>query len=82
MGRIKGTHIKRATKAILSKHKGEFTADFTKNKEILNKIQPIQKKFRNSIAGYLSRIVKKQQEEEKKKRKKKAAVQGDNNQEI
>lgn len=60
MSRIKGTVIKRATKELLKKNKGKFTADFEENKKKLAKLIG-QKKMRNSIAGYLARLLKKQQ---------------------
>ncbi len=61
MSRIKGTIIKRATKELLKKYPEKFVKDFDANKKKLARDIP-QKKMRNSIAGYLARIVKKQQE--------------------
>ena len=60
MGRIKSTPIKRVTHTIMGLHGEEFTKDFEKNKEIVNKlIYTKSKKLRNIIAGYTTRIVKK-----------------------
>jgi len=61
MGRIKGTVIKRATKELMKEHPEEFTDDFEQNKKVVGKYVE-QKKFRNSIAGYITRIIKKQKE--------------------
>ncbi len=65
MGRIKGTIIKRATRELLEEHAEEFTPDFEHNKKIV-KGYVKQKKFRNSIAGYISRLVKKKQKGKKR----------------
>lgn len=58
MGRIKGTLIKRTTKELLKKNPGAFSEDFEHNKKEVGKYVE-QKKIRNSIAGYISRLVKK-----------------------
>lgn len=69
MGRIKGTIIKRATRELLKKYPGEFTADFTENKKLV--VQYVkQKKFRNSIAGYITRLMRKQKAEAEEKAEK------------
>jgi small subunit ribosomal protein S17e len=60
MGRIKGTLIKRTTKELLKKHKSLFTADFDHNKKVIYKMLPTQKKYRNSIAGFIARIMKRE----------------------
>jgi len=59
MSRIKGTAIKRATFEFLKKYPEMFTDDYEKNKRKL-KDTVKNKKMRNSIAGYLARLVKKQ----------------------
>ena len=64
MGRIKGTLVKRTAKSMLLKHKEEFTASFEENKKALARIMPIQKKIRNSVAGYIARIVKREKGKE------------------
>ncbi len=69
MGRIKGTLVKRVTKSLLKQHNDKFSADFTANKKVLSSLMPTtksQKKIRNSVAGYISRIVKKQTPKSKK----------------
>lgn len=59
MGRIKTTPIKRITTDLHSQHGNEFTNNFEKNKEIVDKVTDINsKKIRNVIAGYITRLVK------------------------
>lgn len=67
MGRVKGTIIKRATRDLLKKCPNEFTIDFIENKKIVTKYVK-QKKFRNSIAGYITRLIRKQKTEENRKK--------------
>jgi len=63
MGRVKSLAIKRTTRKLLAGYPDLFTTDFEKNKQILNKILETNKKNRNSIAGYLVRLVKKKNKE-------------------
>ncbi|MBN1157692.1 30S ribosomal protein S17e [Candidatus Woesearchaeota archaeon] len=61
MGRIKTVPIKRATMEVLENNSDMFTADFEKNKEVVNSLLDIKsKKIRNMIAGYVTRLKKKQ----------------------
>ena len=61
MGRIKTTLIKRVTNKLIEEHKSEFSTDFSKNKVVVEKLLDVEsKKFRNIIAGYITRIIKKQ----------------------
>ena len=60
MGRIKGTLVKRSTKDLLIRDKSAFTSDFELNKKAVSLAVPgISKKIRNSIAGYITRLLKK-----------------------
>jgi small subunit ribosomal protein S17e len=68
MGRIKGTIVKRTAKEVMAKFKSEVSPDFEKNKQFLKRID-MQKKTRNSVAGYIARKVKKEIEKENKKNK-------------
>ena len=68
MGRIKGTIIKRTTKELLKKYPNDFTADFAENKKLVAQYVK-QKKFRNSIAGYIARLVKKEKQAEGENKK-------------
>jgi len=66
MGRIKGTLVKRSARELLVVHKERFTSSFEENKKAVGEILPeVQKKLRNSIAGYIARI-KKREERSKK----------------
>jgi ribosomal protein S17E len=60
MGRIKPQNIKRITKRLVKEHGAEFKKDFQENKEIVKRFAEIPcKKIRNSVVGYVTRIVKK-----------------------
>ena len=61
MSRINGTAIKRATFEFLKKYPERFTDSYEKNKVKL-KDTVKNKKMRNSISGYLARLIKKQKE--------------------
>ena len=59
MGRIKLQLVKRTTRALMKMHGDEFQADFGKNKEIINKYTTVSnKKLRNNMAGYATKLVK------------------------
>jgi len=59
MGRIKTQLVKRVTKQLLASHEQSFTEDFVKNKEVLNTLAKFQSsKIRNTVAGYLTRLVR------------------------
>ena len=68
MGRVKGTLIKRVSRELIEKYPDKFTSNFEKNKKVVNQILTTYKRFRNSITGYVTRLVK--MAEEKKKDKK------------
>ena len=59
MGRVKSLPIKRATKELLEKSPTLFTKNFEENKRMVRKVVEADKKTQNSIAGYLTRLVKK-----------------------
>jgi len=58
MGRIKSLPIKKTTLELIEKYPTLFSDDFEKNKTVINKIVEADKKKRNSIAGYITRLVK------------------------
>ncbi len=59
MGRIKTQLIKRTTEQLMARYTGQFTEDFTANKELVNKFVSVYStKLRNTIAGYLTRLVR------------------------
>jgi small subunit ribosomal protein S17e len=62
MGRVKPLPIKRTTKELLEKYPELFSDDFEKNKKIVAKVVEADKKTRNSISGYLARLVKKEKQ--------------------
>ncbi|HLC95994.1 MAG TPA: 30S ribosomal protein S17e [Candidatus Nanoarchaeia archaeon] len=60
MGRIKTALTKRLTHELMEKYGGEFTSEFNKNKEVVNKLVSVSsKKLRNIIAGYATRLKRK-----------------------
>ncbi len=64
MGRVKSTFVKTSSKKIYGSGKEEFTDNFEKNKEIVNKYATIpSKKMKNSVVGYITRLVKKEKTE-------------------
>ena len=68
LGRIKTVLVKRITKQLVKEHKDEFSEDYKKNKEVVDKYAIIKSpKIRNVIAGYAARLVK-QSKEDKQKR--------------
>lgn len=61
MGRIKTTLIKRTGEELLKIYPDKFSEDFEDNKKILPEVTELHsKKFKNVIAGYITRLVKKQ----------------------
>lgn len=57
MGRIKTTFIKNIGNDLFSKHSEEFSRDFSKNKETVDKFLIVKsKKMRNIIAGYMTSL--------------------------
>ena len=59
--------IKRATRKLLEKYMNLFTDDFEKNKLVLTDLLDVDKKTRNSIAGYITRLIKKESKKDNKK---------------
>ncbi|MEK6860853.1 MAG: 30S ribosomal protein S17e [Nanoarchaeota archaeon] len=64
MGRIKTTLVKRTSKKLLVEYPDRFSPDFEKNKPIVHELLPrINKKMRNIVAGYVTRLVKQHQKQ-------------------
>ncbi|UCD20909.1 MAG: 30S ribosomal protein S17e [archaeon] len=59
MGRIKSTAIKRKARKLVEEKPEVFDKDFEKTKKILKDIMGSDKKTRNKIAGYVTRLKKK-----------------------
>lgn len=59
MGRIKTKLIKRVTQDLMEAHGEKGKEDFVDNKKLVDKyVDTSSKKIRNSIAGYVTRLVK------------------------
>ena len=59
MGRIKTLLVKRIAEKLVKMHAQEFSAEFEKNKEMVEKYTNVSsRKMRNVIAGYTARLVK------------------------
>ena len=59
MGRIKTQMIKRLAFKLLAKHSVELKDNFSDNKKIVQALMtPASKKVRNSVAGYVTRLIK------------------------
>ena len=59
MGRIKTLLVKRIAKKLIKVHAQEFTSEFNKNKELVERYTNVaSSKMRNIIAGYTARLVK------------------------
>lgn len=59
MGRIKTVLVKRIAKKLIKEHAGEFSQEFDKNKELIEKYTNVASpKLRNVIAGYAARLVR------------------------
>jgi small subunit ribosomal protein S17e len=62
MGRIKTQQIKRITFELIKKHRDSFKKDFEENKKIVEGFVEIRsKKLRNTIAGYVTRLMQKEE---------------------
>ena len=69
MGRIKTTLIKRVAMRLLQEHRDSLAEDFEENKRIVAQLTDISsKKFRNAVAGYITRKIKKEKEDESEKK--------------
>ena len=59
MGRIKTLLVKRVAKKLVKIYPQQFTSEFNKNKEFVEKYTNVDSsKLRNLIAGYTARLVK------------------------
>lgn len=59
MGRVKSLAVKRTTRKLLQEYPNLFTEDFEYNKKLVGKIIETDKRTRNAIAGYITRLVRK-----------------------
>ena len=60
MGRIKTKMIKRLTFELIKRHRDRFTTLFEENKKVVREYlgDDSSKKIRNSVAGYVTRLMK------------------------
>ena len=59
MGRIKTQLIKRVSNELINLHREELKESFEDNKIAVDKLADVpSKKLRNSIAGYITRLLK------------------------
>jgi len=62
LGQVKTRFIKSFGEKLLEKYPDKFTADFEKNKKVLNELGiKTSKKVRNLIAGYLVHVIKRRE---------------------
>ncbi|EFD93217.1 MAG: hypothetical protein BJBARM5_0008 [Candidatus Parvarchaeum acidophilus ARMAN-5] len=64
MGRIRGKEIRNATIEVLRTNKNLFNDDFESNKLALNTLVSAQKRSRNKVAGFITKLAKKKAIEE------------------
>jgi small subunit ribosomal protein S17e len=59
MGRIKTAQIKRLTLDLVEKYRKDFKTDFESNKKLVAARTDMRsKKIRNTVAGYVTRIIR------------------------
>jgi small subunit ribosomal protein S17e len=57
MGKVRTEQVKRIARELLDKYPNKFTADFEKNKQLVNDYTNISStKLRNRVAGYTARL--------------------------
>ena len=65
MGRIKLQLTKRTGKKLMVEHREDFKKNFEENKKKVNEFLNVSnKKIRNTIAGYITKLMKNKKEEE------------------
>ena len=56
MGSIRSSYIKRAAEEIYSRYKEQVNGDFQNNKLLVENLGITNKKLRNRVAGYVTRL--------------------------
>lgn len=56
MGLVKPAYIKRVGNEILENYPHMVSSDFEENKKLLAEVFSISKRYRNRLAGYLTRV--------------------------
>ena len=60
MGKAMSRSIKAKGRAVIDKYKEDLTVDFTRNKELVKKLElPFSRKTINLMAGFITREMKK-----------------------
>ena len=63
MGRIKTQMIKRLTLQLVKQHKQLFSTDYVANKKLVEQLLTgPSKKIRNTVAGYVTRLMQRKEE--------------------
>ena len=58
MGNVRPEKVKRIARELLRRYPDKFTSDFEENKKLLESLVTTpSKRLRNTIAGYLTRLV-------------------------
>jgi len=66
MGRVKTSLIKRVSLKLLEGYRERFVSDFKSNKEVVKRlIDSDSVKLKNSISGYITRLVRRGSEEKR-----------------
>lgn len=61
-GKMRTGNVKKVARALITTYPDKFTADYQKNKELVDELTTISsKQIRNRIAGYLARLKKMEQ---------------------
>jgi len=59
MGRVKSTAIKKTARKLFDEHEDSFGRDFDKNKKLVTELIECEKKTRNKVTGYITRLKRK-----------------------
>jgi small subunit ribosomal protein S17e len=58
LGNVRSEKVKRIARELLERYPDKFTADFEENKRVISSLVRIPStKFRNTIVGYITRLV-------------------------
>ena len=57
LGKVRTETIKKISRELLERHGNKFTADYEKNKQIVDQlVESHTKKMRNRVSGYVTRL--------------------------
>jgi len=64
LGRVRSEKVKKIARELLKRYPDKFTADFEENKKVMASLAKIPStKLKNTIAGYITRLVVRSQSE-------------------